>query len=135
MRRWIKKNKEVILYLFFGVCTTMVNIIAYAVSTRIFLLTVVWATALAWGLSVIFAYITNRKYVFESTSYKIKEVILEMSSFFGCRIFSGFLDIFLMWILVHVVGLPDMFIKIISNIIVIVLNYIASKFWIFKSKN
>lgn len=134
MKSWIKKNKEVVLYLFFGVCTTMVNIIVYAVATRLFWLEVVQATILAWVLSVVFAYITNRKYVFDSSAYKPKEVIVEVCNFFGCRFFSGVLDIFLMWILVDVAGLPDIVIKIVSNIIVIVLNYVASKFWIFKRK-
>ena len=97
-------------------------------------MTVVFATALAWLLSVIFAYVTNRKYVFESTAYGGKAVLIELASFLGCRIFSGVLDIFLMWLLVDMAGFPDLVIKILSNIIVIVLNYVASKFWIFKKK-
>ena len=134
MKNWIIKNKEVILYLFFGGCTTLVNIVAYAAATRLLSMTVVFATALAWLLSVIFAYVTNRKYVFESTAYGGKADLIELVSFLGCRIFSGVLDIFLMWLLVDMAGFPDLVIKILSNIIVIVLNYVASKFWIFKKK-
>lgn len=132
MKKWIVKNKEIILYLFFGGCTTLVNIAVYAAATRLLAMAVVFATAMAWLLSVLFAYVTNRKFVFESTAYGTKAVMIELTGFFGCRLFSGALDIFLMWLLVDVAGFPDLIIKILSNIIVIILNYAASKFWIFK---
>ena len=119
MKDLLLKYKEVILYLFFGVCTTLVNIVS---------------TACAWALSVAFAYVTNRIWVFESKVRSFTGVCREIASFVGCRVASGAMDIFLMWLLVEMMGFSDMIIKILSNILVIIFNYVASKFWIFKKK-
>ena len=129
-----KNKQEIILYLIFGVGTTIVNIVAYAIATRVLSLGVVIATCFEWVLSVIFAYVTNRKYVFRSKSKGVKTIGLEIINFFGCRFFSGILDMFLMWMFVDVIGFADLVIKIISNFIVVVINYVASKLWIFKSR-
>ncbi len=130
----IKKYKEIILYVFFGALTTLVNIVVYAVATRAIHIEVIGASAWAWVLSVIFAYITNRTWVFESKTNTLGGIVNEILGFFGCRLFSGALDIFLMWLLVDVAKAPDLMIKILSNILVIIINYIAGKFWIFKKK-
>ncbi|WP_346663398.1 GtrA family protein [uncultured Merdimonas sp.] len=132
MKQWILKYKEMILYLFFGGCTTLVNILAYAAATRFVSMAVVPATVLAWILSVIFAYVTNRIYVFESKTRGIRAIGREVAGFVSCRLFSGALDVGLMWLLVDMAGFPDLVIKILSNILVIIINYVASKFWIFK---
>ena len=93
---------------------------------------VVAATAYAWALSVAFAYVTNRIWVFESKVRSFAGVCKEIAGFVGCRAASGAMDIFLMWFFVEVMGFSDMIIKILSNILVIIFNYVASKFWIFK---
>ena len=134
MKDLLLKYKEVILYLIFGVCTTLVNIVSYAVLTRSFGVGVMASTACAWALSVAFAYVTNRIWVFESKVRSFTGVCREIASFVGCRVASGAMDIFLMWLLVEMMGFSDMIIKILSNILVIVFNYVASKFWIFKKK-
>ncbi len=130
----IKKYKEIILYIFFGGLTTLVNIVVYAVATRGFHIEVIGASVWAWFLSVVFAYITNRVWVFESKTNTLGGIVNEILGFFGCRLFSGALDIFLMWFFVDVVKAPDLMIKILSNILVIIINYIAGKFWIFKKR-
>lgn len=130
----LKKYQQPILYLFFGICTTIVNIITYYLSAHILSLSVILSTCLAWLVSVIFAYITNKWWVFESKSLRLKAVIQEFLSFTGCRLFTGACDLLIMLIFVDSLGMDDLFVKIASNILVVVLNYIFSEMIIFKRK-
>lgn len=130
----LKKYQQPILYLFFGICTTIVNIITYYLSAHILSLSVILSTCLAWLVSVIFAYITNKWWVFESKSLRLKAVIQEFLSFTGYRLFTGACDLLIMLIFVDSLGMDDLFVKIASNILVVVLNYIFSKMIIFKRK-
>ncbi len=132
MKELIYKNKEILLYLIFGVLTTVVNIVAYYISAELLGIHYLISNALAWFLSVLFAYITNRKYVFNSHN---KKVIKEMISFFGSRLATGVLDMTLMWTLVNNHLLNDMISKVVVNVIVIVLNYILSKLVVFKNNS
>jgi putative flippase GtrA len=135
-KEMIRRYKEPILYVVFGGLTTLVNIISYFLLTRFAQTDTVPATVIAWILSVLFAYITNKIWVFESKSHRWKDLIREIVLFFGCRALSGVLDVFLMWLFVDVLSWYDVLIKIISNIVVIILNYLFSKLLIFrKSKN
>ena len=127
----IKKYKSLILYGVFGVATTLVNIISYAICSKVFGLSVIINTCIAWLVAVIFAYITNKIWVFESKTTKSKEVVREIFSFFSCRILTGILDLVIMYILVDRLKFNDILIKAFSNIIVIIINYVASKFIIF----
>lgn len=127
------RYKEIILYLFFGGCTTLVNIVSYFICSRIGCGTVL-STVLAWVVSVLFAYITNRKYVFESGLVGIIGILKETANFFLCRLATGLLDVAIMFFFVDILLFNDMIIKIVSNIIVIILNYIASKLLIFNKK-
>lgn len=130
----LKKYQQPILYLFFGICTTIVNIITYYLSAHILSLSVILSTCLAWLVSVLFAYITNKWWVFESKSLRLKAVIQEFLSFTGCRLFTGACDLLIMLIFVDSLGMNDLFVKIASNVLVVVLNYIFSKMIIFKRK-
>ena len=123
------KYKEQILYLIFGVLTTLANILVYAIMTDIFNFNYMFANICAWFFSVMFAYITNRKYVFESPNMGILE---EMIKFFTSRVFTGILDMILMFVMVTNLYINDTIIKILVNVIVIVLNYILSKKLVFK---
>ena len=135
MKKYIlKKYQEPILYLFFGVCTTFVNITIYYLCAHVFYLSVIISTCLAWVISVIFAYLTNKWWVFESKSLRLKAVIQEFLSFTGCRLFTGACDLLIMFIFVDCLGINDLFIKIASNVLVVILNYIFSKLIIFKQK-
>lgn len=125
------KYKEVILYLIFGVLTTAVNILIYALFARIISLNIFFANVIAWILSVLFAYLTNRKYVFKSKNQgKLKEVI----SFYICRLLTFAFDMLLMYILIFIMTLDDMISKILVNVIVIILNYIFSKSVVFNQE-
>jgi len=130
----LKKYKELILYVVFGVLTTLVNIVAFIVSYRLIGCSVLFSNIIAWLLSVLFAYITNRIFVFSSENSGAKAICKEIFSFFIGRIGTGVLDTFLMYITVDVLLLDDLAMKIIVNVIVVVLNFVLSKFIIFKKK-
>ena len=84
---------------------------------------------------MLFAYITNRKYVFESDKIGVEAIVKEMISFFSCRLATGVVDVLLMYIFVDLLKFDDVFIKVLSNVVVIVLNYVASKLIIFRKDN
>ena len=134
MNQLLRKYKQPILYLFFGVCTTAVNIVTYYISAHILSLSVILSTCLAWVISVIFAYLTNKWWVFESKSLRLKAVVQEFLSFTGCRLFTGACDLLIMFIFVDCLGVNDLFVKIASNVLVVILNYIFSKLIIFNKK-
>lgn len=129
-----ERYKDMIPYLIFGVLSTAVNIATYWVSAHPFKLSVTLSTCIAWLAAVIFAYVTNRIFVFHSTVRNFRGIVKEATAFFGCRLATGLLDLGIMWLFVDVLGLNDMVIKVASNIIVVVLNYVASKLMIFKEK-
>lgn len=134
MKGFLTKNRSVILYIIFGVLTTLVNIVSYWLLTRWLKQSVNTATVLAWILSVLFAYITNRTWVFDSKAIQPSEVIREIVSFFLARLSTGLLDWLIMFVFVTKLSLPDMPVKIASNILVIVLNYVLSRFLVFKKR-
>jgi len=128
---WYHKYKEGILYLFFGGCTTLVNIISFILLRFIHIGTYV-SNGLAWFLSVLFAFITNKLYVFESRGKSKKETLREGISFFGFRILSLLFDMGIMYVLIDLLSCNEFISKVISNIFVIIINYLFSKLFIFK---
>ena len=132
MRKAFLKYREIILYIFFGGCTTIINVILYYISTRWFGLSIVGSTLLAWWVSVLFAYITNRTLVFRSHNKELRAIFLEFGFFVACRLLTGLLDILIMYLFVDRLGWHDLIMKFISNLIVIVANYIAIRLLIFK---
>lgn len=128
------KYYELISYLFFGVMTTIVSFLTYVLCARLFLFNAVVSNIVSWIISVLFAYITNRKFVFKSKKTNFVPLIKEMLSFFGSRIFSGFIETLLIYIFVDLLGLYDIAVKLAATIIVIILNYIFSKLLVFKNK-
>ena len=126
--------RQVLLYLFFGLATTVVNIISYEMLVNIFKIDYLVSNVIAWIIAVIFAYITNKTIVFESKVNTKKEKIKELSSFLGARIFSLGIDMGIMYLGVSVLLFNDTIVKVISNVIVIVINYFFSKFIIFKKR-
>lgn len=123
-------SKELLNYIVFGVLTTLMNILTYQVLSMAGVTTLI-SNGIAWILSVLFAYITNRRYVFDSHN---ENRIQECLKFYGSRLSTGILDMVGMWILVDVVHLPGMVSKIAMNVVVIVLNYIFSKLFVFSHK-
>lgn len=125
------KYKKIILYLIFGACTTFINIITYFLfKSAGFNITV--SSVLSWILSVLFAYITNKLCVFESKQSDFIIMLKEIISFASGRITTGILDLIIVLICVGELHFNELIVKIVSNIIVIVLNYIISKLLVFK---
>ncbi|MEG1990283.1 MAG: GtrA family protein [Clostridia bacterium] len=127
----IKKYKEVIIYLIFGLLTTLINILIYWILTKVLNIDYMISNNIAWCIAVLFAYVTNRKYVFDSKSKK-KGIIKEIILFISARIFSLLFDNALMFIGITLLYMNDMIIKILANILVIIINYIMSKYIVFK---
>ena len=130
MKEQFIKYKEVIMYLIFGVLTTLVNIITYYISTKIFLIDYQISNIIAWIISVTFAFVTNKLYVFESKTND--KILKEIISFYSLRLFSLGIDIFTMYIMVSILSIDDLIAKVVANVIVIVINYITSKLITFK---
>lgn len=128
----MKKCKEIINYLVFGILTTVVNIGTYYILNNCLNINYLISNIVAWILSVLFAYITNRKYVFNSTNNSKKDVLNEISSFFGVRLTTGLSDMAFMYITVNFNLLPNLIAKIMANVFVIITNYALSKFVVFK---
>ena len=135
-----EEHKEGMRYLLFGVLTTLVNIVVSAFTYYIVFknlseeikvnLSTIIAIIVAW----IFAYITNKLYVFESKTSNFKELMKEIISFIGCRLATAIVEIGLMNLLVTALQFNYMLMKILVNIYIIILNFIFSKLIIFKNK-
>ncbi|MGN0357923.1 MAG: GtrA family protein [Blautia sp.] len=128
----LRKNKQLLLYLFFGICTTAINTICYWLLYDALTLSNIVSTILAWLAAVVFAFVTNKVFVFESKRTNTTDRINEVISFFGCRLLTGILDAAIMAFAVDMLQWNGLLWKLISNIIVTIINYIASKFLIFR---
>lgn len=126
------KYREPLAYLFFGGCTTLVSIVTYALFTRLFGIQWAGANVLSWVLSVLFAYVTNRTWVFEHRAHGTGPILREMGLFFGCRLLSFFCDMAIMFLCVDVLHINDLIAKVFTQVVVIVLNYVFSKWIIFR---
>ncbi len=125
------RNKEVISYLFFGVLTTLVNFLAFELS-RFYGIHYTASTVIAWVISVAFAYVTNKLFVFESKNFNLNILMKEALSFVSFRLISGLCDLAFMMFAVEVLFLKDSIAKLIANVFVVFMNYIFSKLFIFK---
>lgn len=125
-------NKEIILYVIFGILTTIVNLIAYYLFSNIININYLISNAIAWIISVVFAYITNKFFVFNS-SYINKDVIIEeFIKFMNCRLISGLSEVVLLFLFVDLLLINDIVAKLIIGVLVALINFIFSKVFIFK---
>lgn len=136
IKKLYTKYKEIINYLIFGILSTIINLLTY----YILILTILnpnnpielqISNTISWITSATFAYITNKKYVFNSKNPNTKKEILK---FYSSRLTTLFIDIFLMFVFVTILKLNDKLIKLIVAIIIIILNYILSKLIVFKKR-
>ena len=132
----IKKfmTKEVIFYVIFGVLTTVVNVVTFYVLTHFCHLEENVSNVIAIILAVVFAYITNRKLVFNSTASTAKEIITEIFKFFAARLFTMLVEFFGFMLMFNVLNIPNMISKLTVTILVIILNFFLSKFFAFKHR-
>lgn len=127
--------KEIINYLVFGGLATIVNFVSYYLFARLLGIDEVISSGLSWFASVLFAYITNKLFVFESKTNTIKDFLKEMTTFFLARVLSGILcDVGTFALMVKVFHINDIFSKIVTQVMVVIVNYVFSKFFIFKNQ-
>lgn len=132
MRNLIIKYKSFILYAVFGVCTTLINWGTYYLCYSLIRIPNVPSTIIAWIVAVAFAFITNKIWVFESKAFDVKTLLYEIWTFIAARLATGVLDVAIMYFAVDVFAMNSTIWKLISNVIVIILNYILSKLIIFR---
>lgn len=132
---WYMEHQEGMRYLVFGGLTTVVNIIVLMVMSDLCGLNLVISNTIAWIISVLFAYITNKICVFNAETKDIKDLVREVTSFVGARVGTLIIETIFLEIVVNYLHQNKLLMKIISNIIVIVLNFIFSKLFIFKQNN
>ena len=125
------RYREIIDYIFFGGLTTLVNIVVFFIFDTLFSWPYLIANALAIILSILFAYVTNKLFVFKTSSNRWSENIYEFIKFVGFRLLSGFADMLSMWVLVDLILVNTNIAKLLTQFIVVVLDYIFSKFFIF----
>ncbi len=126
--------KKVILFTFWGTLTTLLNVVLYY-AFRYIKIPVSISTALAWFLCVLFAFVTNRRYVFKGQEYTKKQIIREIVLFYGSRLFSGIMDVLIMVLLVDILHWNEVLSKIIDEIFVSGFNFLFSFLVIFKKKS
>ena len=132
MKELFIKYKSIISYLFFGALTTAVSVLSYALFYEILSVSNIASTVISWVLAVSFAFVTNKLFVFESKSWK--NAPKEALDFFIGRVLTGVLEVALMYVFVDLLEFDGVLVKIFVNIIVIILNYIISKLFVFKKK-
>lgn len=126
------KYREVILYLVFGVATTVVNYIVYFLLRDSFSISYMWSNFFAWFFSVLFAFITNKRIVFRSQTFSLGAYFKEMGLFYWYRLLSLGIDMAMMYILIDWLQSNEFIAKTITQVVVIALNYVFSKLFIFK---
>ena len=126
------RYRDVIVYLVFGVLTTAVNYIVYLPCYNVLGLSGSASNAIAWVGAVAFAYLTNKPFVFRSHDWSAKTVIPELTKFVGCRVGSGVLETAIIFLTVDLLGWNGNVMKLLTSVLVVVLNYIGSKLLVFK---
>lgn len=137
MKEFIKKvlNRETISYVICGVLTTIVSMGVYWLGYDFLNMDVLIANILSWVISVSFAYVVNKIFVFQSKTRQFNEVLKEVIAFFGGRVGTLLVETLILFIFVTLIGLHEMLVKLAAQFIVLVLNYVISKLFIFKDKN
>ena len=127
--------KEIINYVIFGGLAMLVNFVSYFIFARVYHIDEVISSGLSWFCSVLFAYVTNKIFVFDSKTNGKKEVIKECISFFLARIVSGILcDVGTFALMVDVLHINDIVSKVVTQVMVVIMNYVFSKFIVFKKE-
>ena len=125
---------EVLSYLIFGVLTTIVNYLVYLPVYNLLGLSAALSNAIAWVVAVAFAYLTNKPFVIKSHDWSAKTVIPELTKFVGCRVASGAAETLILLVTVDLLHWNGNIWKIVTSVLVVVMNYIASKLVVFKKK-
>lgn len=132
LRALIEKHYDILAYLVFGVLTTVVNYVVYLPCYNILGLSAAVSNVVAWVAAVAFAYLTNKPFVFRSHDWSAKTVVPELSKFVGSRIASGALETAIIFVTVDCLLWNGNIMKLFTSVLVVVINYIASKLLVFR---
>ena len=132
IKNLVQKHWDIISYLFFGGLTTVVNYIVYLPCYNLFALSAAVSNAIAWAVAVAFAYLTNKPFVFRSHDWSLKTVVPELTKFVTCRIGSGLLETGILFLCVDLLQWNGNVWKLVTSVLVVILNYAASKLLVFK---
>ena len=130
----IKKHYDILSYLFFGVLTTVVNYAVYLPCYNLFHLSASLSNVIAWVVAVAFAYLTNKPFVFKSNDWSWNVVGPELAKFVGCRIGSGLVETVIIFVTVDLLCWNGNLWKLVTSVLVVILNYVASKVLVFRKK-
>lgn len=133
LRGFITKHKRLAAYLFFGAVTTMVNWCVYFPLHYVADLSAALSNCISWIIAVIFAFVTNKPFVYNSKDWSLRVTAPEFARFVACRLFSGCLETGLLLLFVDLLEMNGMLWKIFAGIIVICINYIGGKILVFKN--
>ena len=134
IRALLQKYEDVLSYLFFGVLTTVVNYLVYLPCYNTLGLSAAVSNGVAWVAAVVFAYLTNKPFVFKSHDWSMKTVLPELTAFIGCRVGSGLLETGILFLSVDCLNWNGNAMKLVTSVLVVVLNYIGSKLLVFRNK-
>ena len=132
IRFLVEKYWDILSYLFFGVLTTVVNYLVYLPCYNLMGISASVSNVIAWVAAVAFAYLTNKPWVFKSHDWSRQTVIPELTKFVGCRVGSGALETGIIFLFVDVLCWNGNVMKLITSVLVVVLNYIGSKLLVFR---
>lgn len=130
----IRRHYDILAYLFFGGLTTVVNYIVYLPCYNRLGLSASVSNVIAWVVAVAFAYLTNKPFVFKSHDWSWGIVGPELLKFVGCRVGSGLLETAFIFITVDCLSWNGNWMKLITSILVVILNYVGSKLLVFRKK-
>ncbi len=128
----LHKYREIISYVFWGAMTTAVNYVTYLMLTEGLQVYYLTSTVIAWAVSVLFAYFVNKLFVFQSKTWAWRVALRELWQMVASRVFSLGLEMAIMWIFVDMLLCPHAVVKLMANVLVVIVNYVLSKFIIFK---
>ena len=134
VRALLQKHRELVSYVFWGVMTTAVNYTAYFLLRNILLVPLVAGNVTAWAVSVLFAYFVNKLFVFRSKDWAWRVALRELWQMAASRLFTLGLETGILWLFVKKLLLNEFIVKLGANVVVVVANYVLSKFIIFKKK-
>lgn len=132
MKKLLQKYRDVLAYLIFGALTTLVNYLIYLPCYNLLHWSAGISNAVAWVGAVAFAFLTNKPFVFKSRDWSWKVLWPELTKFLGCRIGSGVLETAIIFLTVDMLAWNGNVIKIITSVLVIILNYFGSKLLVFR---
>ena len=134
IRALVVKYWDILSYLIFGVLTTVVNYAVYLPIYNLLGLSAAVSNVIAWVAAVAFAFLTNKPFVFKSHDWSAKTVIPELTKFVSCRIASGAMETVILLLAVDLLGWNGNIWKLITQVLVVILNYVTSKLVVFRKK-